>query len=91
METIDQNDILSVNWVVYIALAFRGTVQIMSFVYFSSLLVYIFEHLLGNDVAKPGGGWQRGEGGGRGHDPVSRTNFNKIHASPTVLTKFDST
>ena len=29
------------------------------------------------------GGWQRG-----GHDPVSRTNFNKIHASRTVLTKF---
>ena len=28
-------------------------------------------------------GWQRG-----GHDPVSRTNFNKIHASRTVLTKF---
>ena len=27
--------------------------------------------------------WQRG-----GHDPVSRTNFNKIHASRTVLTKF---
>ena len=23
-----------------------------------------------------------------GHDPVSRTNFNKIHASRTVLTKF---
>ena len=28
-------------------------------------------------------GWQRG-----GHNPVSRTNFNKIHASRTVLTKF---
>ena len=27
--------------------------------------------------------WQRG-----GHDPVSRTNFNKIHASRTVLTRF---
>ena len=29
---------------------------------------------------------QRVEKGG--HDPVSRTNFNKIHASRTVLTKF---
>ena len=28
-------------------------------------------------------GWQRG-----GHHPVWRTNFNKIHASRTVLTKF---
>ena len=27
-------------------------------------------------------------GNGGGHDPVSRTNFNKIHASRTVLTKF---
>ena len=27
-------------------------------------------------------------GGGGGYDPVSRTNFNKIHASRTVLTKF---
>ena len=31
----------------------------------------------------PYGGWQRGS-----HDPVSRTNFNKIHASRTVLAKF---
>ena len=26
----------------------------VSFVYFLSLFVYIFDHLLGNDVAKPG-------------------------------------
>ena len=32
------------------------------------------------------GGCQRGGGGG--YDPVSRTNFNKIHASRIVLTKF---
>ena len=30
----------------------------------------------------------KGWGGGGGHDPVSRTNFNKIHASRTVLRKF---
>ena len=30
----------------------------------------------------------KGKGGGGGHDPVSRTNFNKIRASHTVLTKF---
>ena len=29
-----------------------------------------------------------GKRGGGGHDPVSHTNFNKIHASRTVLTKF---
>ena len=34
-------------------------------------------------------GYIREEGGkGGGHDPVSRTNFNKIHASRTVLAKF---